>query len=259
MPLHSVFWAYLGICAVALAAVLVSRRPSAARTGRSASGPGSPPRRRSGRPLIGAGLGVFAAFTVLGLFSSLVPTFLHGILGVHNLALIGGASFLIFMTAAVSQAVSARMAELAQPWKCRAAAAARCPSPRSNRRCSPRPCGSSWWAPVAGGVAVGFIFRGGLSELNRLARSGHRAAVVPRSLWRPTLAWACLRFSSASSPWRWGRRRERLGLGPGRRDRRAGLHRGPAHLRHRAYPAARRRPCDGWCSPAEPPRISVPS
>jgi predicted MFS family arabinose efflux permease len=33
-------------------------------------------------------------------------------------------------------------------------------------------------ATVAGGVAVGFIFRGGLSELNRLADPGRRAAVV---------------------------------------------------------------------------------
>ena len=31
---------------------------------------------------------------------------------------------------------------------------------------------------VAGGVAIGFIFRGGLSELNRLAEQRHRAAVV---------------------------------------------------------------------------------
>jgi predicted MFS family arabinose efflux permease len=31
---------------------------------------------------------------------------------------------------------------------------------------------------LAGGVAVGFIFRGGLSELNRLAQPQHRAAVV---------------------------------------------------------------------------------
>jgi hypothetical protein len=31
---------------------------------------------------------------------------------------------------------------------------------------------------LAGGVAAGFIFRGGLTELNRLAEPGHRAAVV---------------------------------------------------------------------------------
>ena len=53
--------------------------------------------------------GRVAAFSLLGQFSSLVPTFLHGILGVHNLALVGAASFLIFMIAAVSQAVSARL------------------------------------------------------------------------------------------------------------------------------------------------------
>ena len=33
-------------------------------------------------------------------------------------------------------------------------------------------------ATIAGGIAVGFIFRGGLSELNRLAEPRHRAAVV---------------------------------------------------------------------------------
>ena len=31
---------------------------------------------------------------------------------------------------------------------------------------------------IAGGVAVGFIFRGGLSELNRIAAPARRAAVV---------------------------------------------------------------------------------
>ena len=31
---------------------------------------------------------------------------------------------------------------------------------------------------MVGGVAVGFIFRGGLSELNRLAEPRHRAAVI---------------------------------------------------------------------------------
>ena len=107
MPTRSVFWAYLGLCALALAALTVI--PETVR---------SPDRAVSLRPriavppgmrtvMLGACLGVFAAFSVLGLFSSLVPTFLHGILGVHNLALVGGASFLIFVTAAISQAVSA--------------------------------------------------------------------------------------------------------------------------------------------------------
>src|SRR5690349_14988628 len=107
MPTRSVFWAYLGLCALALAALTgipetvrspdraVSLRPRIA----------VPPGMRT--VMLGACLGVFAAFSVLGLFSSVVPTFLHGILRVHNLALVGGASFLIFVIAAISQAVSA--------------------------------------------------------------------------------------------------------------------------------------------------------
>jgi predicted MFS family arabinose efflux permease len=113
---------------------------------------------------------------VLGLFSSLVPTFLHGVLGVHNLVLVGAASFLIFITAAVSQAVSARL-----------------PARRSVSTGVPvlLVClaaleaalfAKALWVfvigTVAGGVAVGFIFRGGLSELSRLAAPQHRAAVV---------------------------------------------------------------------------------
>ena len=46
--------------------------------------PGVPPRMRA--VVLGGCLGVFAAFSILGFFSSLVPTFFHGILGVGNLA-----------------------------------------------------------------------------------------------------------------------------------------------------------------------------
>jgi MFS family permease len=176
MPTHSVFWAYLGVCGLALAAFSavpetvrnrdrnISLRPRIA----------VPPAMRT--VMLGAGLGVFAAFSVLGLFSSLVPTFLHVILGVHNFVLVGGASFLIFVIAAISQAVSAAL-----------------PSRRSVSAGLPLllVClaglesalftGERWLflaATVAGGIAVGFIFRGGLSELNRLAQPRHRAAVV---------------------------------------------------------------------------------
>jgi MFS family permease len=176
MPTRSVFWAYLGACALALAALaaipetvrhpdgVISLRP------RLAVPPGMRP------VMLGACLGVFAAFSVLGLFSSLVPTFLHGVLGVHNLALIGGGSFLIFVTAAITQAVSARL-----------------PARRSVSAGVPLllVClgtveaalfAEVLWlflvGTIAGGIAVGFIFRGGLSELNRVAPARNRAAVV---------------------------------------------------------------------------------
>jgi MFS family permease len=147
MPTRSVFWAYLGICALALAAVAVIpetvRNPDKVISLRPHLG--VPPPMRA--VMLGACLGIFAAFSVLGFFSSLVPEFLHGTLGVHNLALIGATVFLIFITSAISQAASARL-----------------PARRS--------------LTAGGGVAVGFIFRGGLSELNRLAEPRHRAAVV---------------------------------------------------------------------------------
>jgi predicted MFS family arabinose efflux permease len=176
MPTKSVFWAYLGVCALALAALaaipqtvqhpdgVISLRPRLA----------VPPGMRT--VMLGACLGVFAAFSVLGLFSSLVPTFLHGVLGVHNLALIGAGSFLIFVTAAISQAVSARL-----------------PARQSVTAGVPLllVClgtleaalfAKALWlflpGTIAGGVAVGFIFRGGLSELNRGAAPQNRAAVV---------------------------------------------------------------------------------
>jgi MFS family permease len=176
MPTRSVFWAYLGVCALTAAALPLI--PETVRNHdhafRLRPRIGVPPGMRA--VMLGAGLGVFAAFTVLGLFSSLVPTFLHGTLGVHNLALIGGASFLIFVIAAISQAASARL-----------------PSRRSVSAGLPLllVClaalesalfAKALWvfvvATVAGGTAVGFVFRGGLSELNRLADPGHRAAVV---------------------------------------------------------------------------------
>src|SRR5580693_1698662 len=174
MPLHSVFWAYLGACALALAAVAVIPETVRHRDRRVSIRPRMAVPSGLGAVMLGACLGVFAAFSVLGLFSSLVPTFLHGVLGVHNLALIGGASFLIFVTAAISQAVSARL-----------------PARRSVSAGVPLllMClatleaalfAKALWlfliGTIAGGIAVGFIFRGGLSELNRLAEPRHRAA-----------------------------------------------------------------------------------
>jgi predicted MFS family arabinose efflux permease len=176
MPTHSVFWAYLGVCVLALAALAAMPETVEHPDGAISLRPGLavPPGMRT--VMLGACLGVFAAFSVLGLFSSLVPTFLHGVLGVHNLALIGGASFLIFVTAASSQAASARL-----------------PARRSVSAGVPLllVClgtveaalfTKALWlflvGTIAGGVAVGLIFRGGLSELNRIATPRHRAAVV---------------------------------------------------------------------------------
>jgi len=175
-PTRSVFWSYLGLYTLTLAAVAlipetvtdpdhaISVRPRL----------GVPPGMLA--VMIGACLGVFAAFSILGFFSSLVPVFLRGILGVRNLALTGATSGLIFITAAVSQAVSAGMparrsmsAGLSLLLACLGALESAL-------------FARSLWLFLAGtvavGVAVGLIFRGGLTELNRLAEPPHRASVV---------------------------------------------------------------------------------
>jgi MFS family permease len=126
--------------------------------------------------MLGAMLGIFAAFTVAGLFSSLVPTFLRGTLGVGNLAIVGAVSFLLFATAAVTQTLSAEM-----------------PSRRSVSTGLPLLfigiaalegslfAGTLWLflvGTVVSGVAFGLVFRGGLSEIARLAESTHRAQAM---------------------------------------------------------------------------------
>jgi MFS family permease len=176
MPTHSVFWAYLGACALMLAAI-----PAIPETVRNSEGAVSL-RPRLAAPasmrgvMIGACLGAFAAFSVLGLYSSLVPTFVHSILGIHNLALVGGGSFLIFVIAAISQAVSSRLAA-------RRSVSNGLPLLLVCLAGLELAVFSGWlWSflvsAIVGGVAVGFIFRGGLSELNRLVGAGQRAAVV---------------------------------------------------------------------------------
>jgi MFS family permease len=176
LPTRSVFWAYLGLCALTLAALTVIpetvRNPDMVIRLRPRLG--VPPAMRA--VVIGACLGIFAAFSVFGFFSSLVPVFLRGTLGVHNLALIGAAVFLIFITSAVSQAASERLparTSLTTGLPLLVACLAALESALY---------ATALWlflaGTIVGGVAAGLIFRGGLSELNRLAEPGHRAAVV---------------------------------------------------------------------------------
>lgn len=93
MPTRSVFWAYLGVCAVTFGALLLI--PETVRNLDHAINLRPRLTVPSGMRavVLGACLGVFAAFSVLGQFSSVVPAFLHGILGVHNFALIGARLF----------------------------------------------------------------------------------------------------------------------------------------------------------------------
>jgi len=175
-PTHTVFWAYLGLSAAAMLALAaipetVSDPDHAFRLHLQIKVPAN-----MRLAMLGAMLGVFAAFTLLGLFSSLVPSFLRGILGVHNLALIGAASFLIFATAAISQALSARLpsrssVSIGLPVLLVGIAALEASL-----------FAAALWLFLVGtvisGVAVGFVFRGGLSEIGRLAEPSHRGQAM---------------------------------------------------------------------------------
>jgi hypothetical protein len=123
--------------------------------------------------MAGAMLGIFAAFTLAGLFSSLVPSFLCGILGVHNLAVIGAVSFVLFAVATISQALSARLptrrpVSLGLPMLLAALEGS----------LFTRALGLFLADTVVGGIAIGVVFRGGLSEVSRLAEPGRRAEAI---------------------------------------------------------------------------------
>lgn len=117
--------------------------------------------------------GVFAAFTLLGLFSSLVPAFVRGLLGVGGPAVIGAANFLIFVIAGSSLALSARLEcrrwPIIGPLLLFAGLAVLEASLFA---------GSVWMflaAAVAGGIAIGLLSCGGLSEILRQAEPERRA------------------------------------------------------------------------------------
>ncbi len=175
-PTHTVFWGYLGVLALVLAALpaIPETVLDPDRAFRLRLRIGVPAGMRM--VMLGAGLGVFAAFTLLGLFSSLMPNFVRGVLGITNLAVIGATAFLIFLTAAISQAASAGLT-----------------SRRSVRAGLPLLLAglaaleaslfakATWLflaGTVVGGIAVGLIFRGGLSEVNAQAAASSRAEAV---------------------------------------------------------------------------------
>jgi predicted MFS family arabinose efflux permease len=175
-PTRTVFWAYLGVIALVLAALpaIPETVLDPDRAFRVRLRIGVPASMRM--VMLGAGLGIFAAFTLLGVFSSLMPSFVRGVLGISNLAVIGATAFLIFLTAAFSQAVSARLSS-------RRSVIAGLPLLLAGLAALEISLfvKATWLfliGTVAGGIATGLIFRGGLSEINAQAAASSRAEAV---------------------------------------------------------------------------------
>jgi MFS family permease len=176
-PTSTIFWVYLLLLVPAVAAVWLLPETV-----------GKPhrPRVRLHRPLIPAGAGrtrfltaatlTFVAFSILGLFSSLVPAFLGDVLNEHNLAIVGLIVGLIFLTAAITQlAISTERA-------------------RAGLATAPlilivglAGIEGGLWAEslglflvgtVASGVGVALAFKGGLTVVHELADPAHRAGLT---------------------------------------------------------------------------------
>ncbi len=102
-PLKLVFWIYLGVVGASFASVLWTSE-TVSRPERIQWRPRglSLPKTQRGTFWL-AGIAVFAVFSQLGLYSSLVPSFLAGSLHEHNLAVAGAISASIFLVATATQ------------------------------------------------------------------------------------------------------------------------------------------------------------
>jgi MFS family permease len=174
-PLRLVFWIYLVLLIPALVAVLLARetvppgRRVAWRPGRIAL-----PRDRSGFALAAAT--AFCAFTLLGLYSSLVPSFLRSGLHERNHAVAGLIVSMIFFVGAVTQLLLFRISpRQALSWGLLVLLVGLALIELGLWGAS---LGIFVTGTVAGGVAVGLLFMGSLAIVNQIAEPDRRAQVL---------------------------------------------------------------------------------
>ncbi|MBD1550771.1 MFS transporter [Pseudomonas typographi] len=104
-PLHLVFWLHLALLALALLAIAACREtaPRPARPRLQVQHPAIP---AAVRPwFIPASIGGLAGFSVAGVFTSLVPSLVNQVMGVHNALVVGAAIALFFVASVFGQAV----------------------------------------------------------------------------------------------------------------------------------------------------------
>ncbi len=170
---YEIYLAMLVVAGVGLLAV----PETVSRSGRFSlrfRGLGIPTRGRT--EFLAASLAGFSAFTLLGLFTSLVPSFLGGVLHQHNLAVAGAVVFLVFATATVTQVALGRHA-----------------TPQAVvvglggfllalalivLGLSDASLGVFLAGAVVGGVSVGAVFLGSLATANQLAPAAERGRVI---------------------------------------------------------------------------------
>jgi MFS family permease len=175
-PTVLVFEVYLamlaaaGLCLFLVPETVSPRRRPAVRF----AGLGLPEQGRS--EFIAAGAGGFAAFSLLGLFAALAPTFLGNVLHQESHAIQGGVVFLLLAVGSVTQLLLSRfdsrrvvMAGLGLFLAALALIAA---------ALSQAGMALFLAGTVVGGVAVGAVFLGSLATANRLAPPGRRGQAI---------------------------------------------------------------------------------
>ena len=175
-PTTLVFEVYLAVLAVAGLAVLLIPETVGVRMRPALrfAGLGIPERGRA--EFIAAGVAAFAAFALLGLFSSLVPGFIAGQLHQDNHAVQGAVVFLMFAAGTVTQVALSRFSGprvVLAGLSLFLAALGLIVAALASSGIALFLAGT-----VAGGVAVGAIFLGTLATANRLAPPGRRGHVI---------------------------------------------------------------------------------
>jgi MFS family permease len=175
-PTVLVFEVYLavlaaaGLCLFLVPETVSPRRRPALRF----AGLGIPERGRS--EFIAAAAAVFAAFSLLGLFAALAPTFLGGVLHETSHAVQGGVVFLMLAVGTVSQLALARFSSrrvVLGGLGLLLAALALIVAALAQAQLALFLTGT-----VVGGAAIGAVFLGSLATANRLAPPGERGRVI---------------------------------------------------------------------------------
>jgi MFS family permease len=175
-PTTLVFEIYLAVLAVTalIVAVVPETVGSRTRPVLRFAGLGIPERGRG--EFIAAGVAGFAAFALLGLFSSLVPGLLAGGLHQHSHAVQGGVVFLLLAVGTITQVVLSRFSSRRVVLAGLALFLAALGLIVAALASSGMPLFLT--GTVAGGVACGAIFLGSLATANRLAPADRRGQVV---------------------------------------------------------------------------------
>jgi MFS family permease len=172
-PLHLTFIVHIGLVVLAAVAVLVVPETSERTGSLGLQRLAVPPEVRATFTL--AAIAAFAGFAVTGLFASVAPAFLSGVVGITNHAVAGAVASAVFIASAVTQLFAGRIAP---------------------KRALVLGCGilvvamvilsvalqlSSLWgliaAAVVGGVGQGVCFSRGLAAVSELTPPGRRAEI----------------------------------------------------------------------------------